>query len=54
LVSVQVNFDPGWRAEQDGRSIAIERDGLYTRFCGRMHRPLRISASAIEEASSNA
>jgi hypothetical protein len=27
-VSVKVNYDPGWRAEQDGRQIAIERDGL--------------------------
>lgn len=28
LVSVQVNYDPGWRAEQDGRPIPVERDLL--------------------------
>jgi hypothetical protein len=28
LVSVQVNYDPDWRAEQDGRPIAVERDKL--------------------------
>lgn len=28
LASVQVNHDPGWRAEQDGRPIPIERDLL--------------------------
>jgi hypothetical protein len=27
-VSVKVNYDPGWRAEQDGRPIPIERDAL--------------------------
>jgi hypothetical protein len=28
LISVQVNADLGWRALQDGRAIAITRDGL--------------------------
>jgi len=28
LVSVQVNYDPGWRAQQDGRLVAVERDRL--------------------------
>lgn len=28
LVSVQVNYDPGWRAAQDGRTIPIDRDRL--------------------------
>ena len=28
LISIQVNHDLGWRAEQDGRSIPIERDLL--------------------------
>lgn len=28
VASVQVNYDSGWRAEQDGRSIAVERDKL--------------------------
>jgi len=28
LVAVQVNADPGWRATQDGREIAIARDGI--------------------------
>jgi len=28
VVSVQVNHDPDWRAEQDGRLIRIERDNL--------------------------
>jgi hypothetical protein len=27
-VSVKVNYDPGWRSEQDGRPIPVERDGL--------------------------
>ncbi len=26
LVSVQINADPGWRATQDGRAIAVNRD----------------------------
>lgn len=25
-VSVKINYDPGWRAEQDGRPIGLERD----------------------------
>jgi hypothetical protein len=28
LIAVQVNADPGWRAMQDGRAIAIDRDNL--------------------------
>ena len=28
LASVQMNHDPGWRAEQDGRPIQVERDLL--------------------------
>src|SRR5262249_10801529 len=28
LISVQVNHDPGWRAEQDGHPIPIKRDRL--------------------------
>jgi hypothetical protein len=28
LMAVQVNADPGWRATQDGREIAITRDTL--------------------------
>ncbi len=28
LVSVQVTYRPGWRAQVDGRAIPIERDGL--------------------------
>jgi len=48
LVSVQVNYDPGWRAEQDGRSIAIERDGLgYLLLRANASPAARISASAI-------
>ncbi len=32
VVSLQVNYDPDWRAEQDGRPIAIGRDGLGFMF----------------------
>ena len=28
VVSVQVNYDPGWRADQDGQAIAVEQDRL--------------------------
>jgi hypothetical protein len=28
VVSLKVNYDPGWRAAQDGRPIAVERDRL--------------------------
>jgi len=28
VVAVQVNADPGWRAWQDGRAIAVARDRL--------------------------
>jgi len=28
VVSLQVNYDPDWRAEQDGRPVVIERDRL--------------------------
>jgi hypothetical protein len=28
LISVQVSYDPGWRATSDGRSVAVEKDNL--------------------------
>jgi uncharacterized membrane protein YfhO len=28
VISLQVNYDPGWRASQDRRPIPIERDRL--------------------------
>jgi hypothetical protein len=62
LVSVQVNHDPGWRAEQDGQPIPIDRDLLgylvlranaspmahiHLRYRGRTEQYIMAALSAI-------
>jgi hypothetical protein len=62
LASVQVNHDPGWRAEQDGRAIPVERDLLgylvlhanaspmahiHLRYRGRPEQYIMAAVSAI-------
>src|SRR5260370_41405430 len=61
-LSVQVNHDPDWRAEQDGRPIRIERDKLgylvlhanaspmaqiHLRYKGSMEQRLMAALSAL-------